>query len=393
MNYVALVTRIGPIWRRHGFDLFLVLLAIEGVFEVTRQDSDLETQTTAQLAIAAVVTIILPLFARRRFPFAAPAAVWLVGAAFSFVDGQLATTMFSVFVAGVAAAYLFGSLQESVRARIGLIVVLFGAMVVVFNDPTRGLADFVTIPATFAIAWFAGIALRSRADRAEHAEERAAAAERERESAARVAVAEERSRITRELHDVVAHAMSVMVLQVGAVRHRLPESLPEDREALRAVELTGRSALTEMRRLLGVIHDGDGGVEFAPQPGLDRLDTLAEEVQRAGLHVRVHREGLPASIPRAIDLSAYRIVQEGLTNCLKHAGAKRAEVTIHRVPDELQIEVTDDGVGPTTSDGLGRGIMGIRERVKIYGGEMTAGPGPGGGFRLKVRLPIPVEPR
>jgi signal transduction histidine kinase len=251
----------------------------------------------------------------------------------------------------------------------------------------------VTIPATFAIAWFAGFVLRSRADRAEQAEERAAAAERERESAARVAVAEERSRITRELHDVVAHAVSVMVLQVGAVRHRLPDSQPEDREALQAVEDTGRSALTEMRRLLGVIHDGDRGVEFAPQPGLERLDTLVEEVRRAGLQVRVHREGQPASIPRAIDLSAYRIVQEGLTNCLKHAGATKAEVTVRQIPDELHIEVIDDGVGPTRSDGHGRGIMGIRERVKIYGGKMATGPAPGGGFRLDVRLPIPGEPR
>ena len=379
--------------QRHGFDLFLVLLAIEGVLAVTRQDSDLEAKTSPQLAVAAVFAIILPLFARRRFPFAAPVAVWLVGAAFSFVDGQLVITMFSVYVAGAAAAYLFGNLPELARARIGLIVVLVGATVVVSNDPTRVLSDFVTIPATFAIAWFAGFVLRSRADRAEQAEERAAAAERERESAARVAVAEERSRITRELHDVVAHAVSVMVLQVGAVRHRLPDSLPEDREALKAVEDTGRSALTEMRRLLGVIHDGDRGVEFAPQPGLERLDTLVEEVRRAGLQVRVHREGQPASIPRAIDLSAYRIVQEGLTNCLKHAGATKAEVTVRQIPDELHIEVIDDGVGPTRSDGHGRGIMGIRERVKIYGGEMATGPGPGGGFRLDVRLPIPGEPR
>lgn len=393
MNYVAFVKRIGLVLKGQGLDLFLALFVIEGVFEVTRQDSGLEPETGRELAIAAVVAIILPLFARRRFPFAGPVAVWLVGAAFSFVDGLLATTVFSVYIAGAAAAYLFGNLAEPARARIGLIVVLTGATVVVYNDPTRVPADFVTIPATFAIAWFAGFASRTRADRVEHAEERAAAAERERESAARVAVAEERSRITRELHDVVAHSMSVMVLQVGAVRHRLPDSLPEDREALRAVELTGRSALTEMRRLLGVIHDGGGGVEFAPQPGLDRLDTLAEEVGRAGLEVRVHREGGPASIPRAIDLSAYRIVQEGLTNCLKHAGATRADVTVRQAEDELQIEVVDDGVGPTATDGRGRGIMGIGERVKIYGGEMATGPGPGGGFRLNVRLPIPAEPR
>jgi len=337
---------------------------------------------------AAVILVVLPLFARRRYPFAAPIAVWLLGTAVSFVDGQLVVTSFSVYVAGAAAAYLLGNLPEPSRARIGLFVVLIGASVVVYNDPTRDMSDFVTIPATFAIAWLAGLALRSRADRAEEAEERAATAERERESAARVAVAEERSRITRELHDVVAHAVSVMVLQVGAVRHRLPDSLRGDRDALRAVEDTGRSALNEMRRLLGVIHDGDEEAELAPQPGLDRLDSLVEEVRLAGLEVRVRREGQPLSLPRAIDLSAYRIVQEGLTNCLKHADATRADVTLRYALDELQIEVLDDGVGPTTSDGFGRGIMGIRERVKIYGGEMAAGAGPDGGFRLEARLPV-----
>jgi signal transduction histidine kinase len=182
----------------------------------------------------------------------------------------------------------------------------------------------------------------------------------------RVAVAEERARIAREL----------------------PETLAEDRDALLGVERAGRAALAEMRRLLGAMHDDGDGVEFAPQPGLDRLDALAENVRRAGLPVRLHVEGDAFPLPRAIDLSAYRIVQEGLTNSLKHAGASYADVTVRYSSEGVQLQVRDDGVGSTTSDGLGHGLVGMRERVKIYGGEMSAGTAPDGGFVLDARLPL-----
>jgi signal transduction histidine kinase len=200
-------------------------------------------------------------------------------------------------------------------------------------------------------------------------------------------VAEERARIARELHDVVAHAVSVMVLQVGAVRHRLPQSLAEDKEALTDVEKAGRTALAQMRHLLGALHDGEDA-ELAPQPGLDDLDGLVEQVGRAGLPVRLTVEGDAVPLPRAVDLSAYRILQEGLTNSLKHAKASRAEVTVRYGAEDLQLEVRDDGVGAPSSDGLGHGLVGIQERVKIYGGEMSAGPGAGGGFVLHARLPL-----
>jgi signal transduction histidine kinase len=154
------------------------------------------------------------------------------------------------------------------------------------------------------------------------------------------------------------------------------------------VEQTGRVALAEMRRLLGAMRDEDRGVELAPQPGLDRLDALAEQVRLAGLPVRVHVEGDPFPLPPAIDLSAYRIVQEGLTNSLKHAGARYADVTVRYGAQDVQLEVRDDGAGAADSDGLGSGLVGIGERVKIYGGEMTAGTAPGGGFVLSARLPL-----
>jgi signal transduction histidine kinase len=281
--------------------------------------------------------------------------------------------------------------RDALKARVGLAVVVGSAAIIVYNAPGRTASEEIFIPLLFGICWLAGFALRERAEQAEAAEERAAQAEREREAAARVAVAEERARIARELHDIVAHAVSVMVLQVGVVRHKLPDELAEDADALRGVERTGRAALTEMRRLLGAMRRDGDDVELAPQPGLDSLTALLEDVGRAGLPVRLHVEGEPVPLPPAVDLSAYRIVQEGLTNALKHAHAGHADVTIRYRNDGLLLEVRDDGVGAATSDGLGHGLFGIRERVKIYGGEMTAGAAPEGGFVLEARLPLEGE--
>ena len=281
----------------------------------------------------------------------------------------------------------------SARAGIGLVIALSGAAIIVYNNPERAPGEFVFTPVLFAIAWLAGFALRERAVQAEAAEERAALAEREREVTARIAVAEERARIARELHDIVAHSVSVMVLQVGAVRHKLPDTLDEDKEALQGVEKVGRSALAEMRRLLGAMRHSGQEPELTPQPGLDALDSLAEEVSRAGLPVELHVDGNRVPLPRAVDLSAYRIIQEGLTNALKHARASRADVTLRYRADELQIEVRDDGRGVATTDGMGHGLVGVGERVKIYGGEMTTGTAPGGGFVLSTRLPLGGDAR
>ena len=179
-----------------------------------------------------------------------------------------------------------------------------------------------------------------------------------------------------------------MVLQVGAVRHKLPKALEEDKDALGRVEQAGRTALAEMRRLLGAMRRNGDGVDLTPQPGLDNLEALADEVGRAGLPVRLHVEGDRFPLPRAVDLSAYRIVQEGLTNSLKHAQASQADVTVRYAPEEVRIEVRDDGVGTTKSDGLGHGLVGMRERVKIFGGELAAGAGADGGFVLSTRLPL-----
>jgi signal transduction histidine kinase len=384
--------RMRPLWflaRRYGFAVLIAIGAIESALEVALRHGPQEPRTTLWFGVPAVAALVLSLSARRRFAFAAPSAFWLMGAALSFVDGRLPVFPTGVLVAGMAAALLLGNLQDDVQARLGLAIVLGASAIVVFNDPNHTPGEFIFIPVLFAIGWLTGYALRERSAQAEAAEQRAIHAEREREAAARVAVAEERARIARELHDIVAHAVSVMVLQIGAVRHNLPESLPEGKEALKGVEQAGRTALAEMRHLLGAMrHDGDD-LQLAPQPGLESLGPLLEDVRRAGLPVALQVDGEPLPLPRALDLSAYRIVQEGLTNALKHARASHADVILRYRPGDLQIEVRDDGKGGCpTSDGLGHGLVGVRERVKIYGGEMTAETANGGGFVLSTRLPL-----
>jgi signal transduction histidine kinase len=387
------VSRVSSLARRHGFDMLILIAAIASALEVAlRRDPLRAPETALWFAVPATAILVLPLLGRRRFPFAAPTSVWLLAAALSFVDGRLAASTATVFIIGMAAAFLLGKVRDAMRARIGLAVVLSAAATIVYNDPTHAPGDFIFTPVFFGIGWLAGFAMRERAERVEAAEIRAAQAERERDAATRIAVAEERARIARELHDIVAHAVSVMVLQAGAVRHRLPQRLAAERDVLSGVEQAGRAALGEMRRLLGAMrHDGQD-LALTPQPGLDSLDSLLAEVGNAGLSVRLHLDGDPLPIPRAIDLSAYRIIQEGLTNALKHARASHADVIIRYRFNELQIEVRDDGRGTATSDGLGHGLMGIRERVKIYGGEMTAGTATGGGFVLSTRLPLAGDP-
>jgi signal transduction histidine kinase len=294
----------------------------------------------------------------------------------------------------MGAALLLGNLRRDVEARVGLVIAVGGALIVVYNIPNHGSDDLIFTPLLFGMSWLVGYALRERAVQTEAAEERAARAEREREIAARVAVAEERGRIARELHDVVAHAVSVMVLHVGAVRHRMPEADAEVRETLKDVEQTGRTALAEMRRLLNAMRQDDESLELVPQPGLQDVEALVAHVRAAGLPVRLEVEGDPVSLPPGLDLSAYRIVQEGLTNTLKHSGASQAEVQVRYGPRELEVEVRDDGTGGTAPGdddsvmGLGHGLVGVRERVKIYGGQMSAGASRAGGYVLRARFPL-----
>jgi signal transduction histidine kinase len=393
VQYFQRVSRLEYLTRTYWVDALIALLAIAGALElVVARNSPSDPPTGLWLSMLLLAILVAPIFARRRFPFGGPAAYWVLAAAITFYDGLLIPFIGSLGVVGLATAFMLGNLRNGLKAGIGLSIITVSIVIVVYNIPgEERTSDFVFISLRFVVAWLAGYALRERAEQAEAAEERAIRAEREREAAARVAVAEERARIARELHDIVAHAVSVMVLQVGAVRHQLPDELAADREALTGVERAGRMALAEMRRLLSAMRRDGEEVELAPQPGIDGLDALLEEIGRAGLPVELHVDGQPFALPRGVDLSAYRIVQEGLTNALRHAHASDADVIVRYRPDELEIEVRDNGQGSATSDGLGHGLVGVRERVKIYGGEMSAGTSADGGFVLSTRLPIGGE--
>jgi signal transduction histidine kinase len=383
------VSRTEHLARTYWSDLLIALLTIMAMFDVVlgRGSSGAPT-TTLWFCLPALATLALALLARRRFPFAGPAAYWLLAGGISFVDPLLVPYPEALFLLGLAAAFLLGNLRDVRRAGLGLAIAVGATATLIYNVPGHSVDQLVFIPIDFAVAWVAGLAVRARAEQAEVAESHATQAEQERDTATRVAVAEERVRIARELHDIVAHAVSVMVLQVGAVRHQLPDAMAEEGDALRNVEQAGRGALAEMRLLLSVMRRDGDGVEFAPQPGLDGLGSLIKEIGRAGLPVELHLDGERFPLPPGIDLSAYRIVQEGLTNALKHARASHAKVTVRYAPDEVGIEVRDDGTGVTPSDGHGHGLIGIRERVKLYGGEMTVGTTNGGGFTLSTRLPL-----
>ncbi len=388
-SYGDEVSRARLFLSRHGLDLLVVVTAVvTAVATVMRDDLEHPSGPRFVLGLVGITSAVLVLLLRRRFPFAAPATTWLVCAGLSFLDAQLIVNGAGILIAGMGAAVLLGAQRNAMLARAGLVIVVAASLTVVRNGPSSSTDDLISVPTMFAIGWLVGWALRERTERTEEAEERAARAEREREAAARVAVAEERARIARELHDVVAHAVSVIVLQVGAVRHRLPESASAEREALRNVEEAGRTALTEMRRLLNAMRDEGDTAELTPHPGLADLDRLLHDVGAAGMVVDLRVLGDPSPLPAGLDLSAYRIVQEGLTNSLKHSGAGRAEVTVAYEPDELRLEVRDHGSpNGNGSGGQGHGLVGIGERVKIFGGEMSAGPAPGGGFLVRARLP------
>ena len=240
--------------------------------------------------------------------------------------------------------------------------------------------------------WLAGRVVRSRAELTAELHEAAQVAHEQREADAARAVAEERRRIAREMHDVLAHSVSTMVIQAGGARRILARDPQRAIEAAALIERTGREALSEMRHLLGVLHAGDEAAALAPQPTLHELGALIERSRAAGLPVELHVTGELGELPAGVDLAAYRVVQEALTNALKHGGG-HAEVRVDRGGDELLLTVSDHGDGtprPRAESG-GHGLVGMRERVRVIGGDLRAGPRPGGGFEVEARLPLQGE--
>jgi signal transduction histidine kinase len=248
----------------------------------------------------------------------------------------------------------------------------------------------IAVLAFMTVAWAVGLLIRYPMQRARSAEEHAVRVEQEQAAAARQAVLEERRRIARELHDVVAHSVSVMTVQAGAVRRVLREDQDREREALLAVERTGRDAMAEMRRVVGLLREEGEAAPLSPQPGLETLNALLGTVRDAGLDVDLVVEGERRALPPGLDLAAFRVVQEALTNALRHARPTRASVMLQFAPDTLRIEVANDGAGggPTSR---GHGSTGMRERVALYGGTVESGPREGG-YLVAATLPIGGAP-
>jgi signal transduction histidine kinase len=342
-----------------------------------------------------LVLVTLPLAIRRRFP--APTLVIATASlvvAWAVVRHSTGAPV-EVFIALLIAFYSVGAHSEERRAPIvgALALVVIAAIDLarpgLFNGsnsarPGAWLA--------FAIAWLAGRDMRRRRQQVAGLESRAARLEREREEKAQLAVSEERARIARELHDIVAHAVSVIVAQARAGPHLVHD--PERATGVfRAIESSGRDALVELRRLLGILRSEDQQLAIGPQPGLDSLQSLIEQVRASGLPVQLRVEGEPVQLLAGVDLSAYRIVQEALTNVVKHAGANNAEVVIRYGSRTLELDVLDDGrsAGPS-GNGAGHGLIGMRERVALYGGTIEAGARTEGGFLVRARLPLGDAP-
>jgi signal transduction histidine kinase len=335
-----------------------------------------------------------PLAWRRRSPLAmicvfvavAVANEALGGSLFSF-PGHGGSTgeipPFASLVTGALTFYSLGAHAVDSETRIGLGIGLVGLWTTVVVSGQIDFGSFFFSTALGLISWLVGRNFRARSLRL-------AAAEREQEQRTRLAIGDERSRIARELHDVVAHSVGVIVVQAQGARRVFDRDPERAREALGSIEQTARHALSEMRRSLGVLRD-DRSAMLAPQPGIADLDGLLEQAREGGLTVELVVEGEPRALPRGVDLSAYRIVQEALTNTIKHAGPARSRVTMRYGARELELEVSDDGPGSSVNGaegGSGHGLVGMRERVASHGGELHLGSGPEGGFVVRASLPL-----
>jgi signal transduction histidine kinase len=350
---------------------------------------------TLALGYALVLLHTLPLAARRGFPLAVLATSVTSGLAFAAIG--LPPEILGVAI--LVAVYSVAAYGSRWVALAGLAVAEAGVAAVQLTPGRTGAVTWVGNMGVVAATWLLGQFAHNYRAYAARLEERTAELERAREALAHRAVTEERLRLARELHDVVAHAMSVIAIQSGVGAHVANTQPKEAAKALGAIEATSRDALTELRRLLGVLRQEDEPQgDLAPVPGLADLEGLLAEVAKAGLAVKLQVHGTRPPLPAGVDLSAYRIIQEALTNVVKHAGPAHAQVVVGYRDQEVTVEVTDDGQGAAapTGDGqagTGHGLIGMRERVQAFGGDLEAGPRPGGGFRVAARLPLAADRR
>jgi signal transduction histidine kinase len=389
---LARVRRVDP---RIVDGLLAAALAIVGQLDAWAgfEDGDNHLAVAHDRAVAAALLLVATLAVawRRRQPFPALVACLAAGVALALVTGV------APFVAGLVPVlllvYAIAAYGRDEREQwAGLALAAAASLATCAAVPRLWTASNVIFNlAVIAALWLVGMAVHARSRRADRLAARAVRAEQEREAAARAAVAEERARIARELHDVIAHAVSVMLIQTGAAEQTVASDRAAAEQALATVRRTGKGALLELRRLLDLLREHDDTQETSPQPGIEDVAPLVEQLRRAGLRVRLERTGACAAMTPGVGLAVYRIVQEALVNVLKHAPGARATVAVHATPEAVEVEVLDDGRDappPTAHSNGGHGLVGMRERVQLYGGSFEAGPRPGGGFRVAATLPL-----
>lgn len=371
--------------------LALGAVSLVGLLTIDPEMTSESNREVDVLGVVLAVSVWGAVAFRRRNP---EAVTWVVTAliisywVLDYVDSGVTIAMLLMLYTLAAHVDRPRSLQVGVIVGLALVAVMVVGVVV--DDEDLPAIAVVANTVIFATAWTIGDSVRNRGAYLAEVEARAERAEREQAAAAELAVQEERVRIARELHDVVAHSVSVMVVQAGAGRRVLDRNPAQAAEALAVVESTGRNALDELRRLLGVLRHEQGAPAIEPQPTAGDLAALVEQWRDAGMDVELDLEDEPRELPAGIGLTVYRIVQEALTNVMKHAGPARAHVTV-RYDDAVHIEVTDDGRGNRPHDDVpssGQGLIGMRERVELFGGTLVIGARPGGGFRVRATIPL-----
>lgn len=356
----------------------VLALALVGLVQLELWGSDVTTPVL--VALPASLGMAVPLAWRRLAPLGVATIVagsWMAQSVLDDSPQPVQSTLLAIALA----AYSVGAYAQRPRAIAGLTVVLGACLVV-------EAGDLIVMGPFFVGVWLAGRLFRDRQHLAVELQARTEELELRQQETARLAIAEERARIARELHDVVAHSISVMVVQAGAERLASSDRSGSTADVLRSIEVTGREALAEMRRMVGMLRDDDRHPAHAPQPGLDRLEDLIAVVRDAGLPVELRVEGNPRPLSAGLDISAYRILQEGLTNALRHAHATQARILVRFGAAELELEVEDDGAGAPIGGVSGHGLLGMGERVALYGGVLEAGNGTAGGFVVRARLPL-----
>jgi signal transduction histidine kinase len=383
------VRPLGVVWSAVGRHPGGIDNAIAALLTVLAQ-AQLPIDTAVPIRVTvAVATGALVL--RRSAPLPACAVIMVATALMGLSSHPPAD--FGLYLSIMLAAFTVAAERNLKLASAGGLVLALGVVLHDLRSPEYGSVSGVVSDLMIPIVvWGLGRVVRVQRGRADRSGDLLRKLELERDDLAREAVAFERKRLARELHDVVTHSVSVVVIQAQGAQRVLEGEQPAARQALDTIEEAGRAALTEMRRLLGLLRDDEPERESArrPQPGLDSLGRLAAQVRAAGLAVEIGRSGDDVPLSPALELTVYRIVQEALTNALKYAGQAKVTVAIITAPPDLHVRITDDGPGLTTGTGLsgGRGLLGMRERVAVYGGELTAGSRDGGGFEVCARIPL-----